>query len=416
MFISLRSRLWLSYALVISVALGVVSFVLLIYIVRNPLTYRQAAAKLVVVQDLLLKDQDQWANLPSGGLKSFIDQLGTTYNTRIALFDASRQVLADSGSTEYGPLLMPRLPRLRMSSILRDSHGNAWLYLVQQLDNKRWLLVSLPRPKVPLLTILRDDLFLPVIGAGIAALLLSLILAFVLSRWVGDPLQHVINASKRMPDAKADLIPVEGPREVQDLIHVFNDMASRVQISQLSQRQFLANVSHELKTPLTVIKGFAQAILDGTADSPDAQTQAAQVIFDESERMHRLVVDLLDLARLDAGTSILKHESVDIGLLLNHVVERFMPQAQQADVSIKVSVAPLVNIYGDSDRLAQVFTNLVDNALKYTPSGGDIQVAASCTTEELRVEVKDSGVGIPPESLRSYFRPFLPGGSIPHGR
>jgi signal transduction histidine kinase len=406
LFSSLRSRLWLSYALVIVLALGVVSTVLLFYIVRNPLIYRQAAAKLLVVQGVLLRNQDKWADMPPDALQSFIGQLGTTYDTRIVLFDVSRQVLADSGSAENEALRMPRLPRLRTSSVLRDSEGNAWLYILRQLENKGWLLVSVPRPNVPLLTILRDDLFLPVVGAGIAALLLSLFLAFVLSRWVGDPLQRVIIATKRMPDSEASHILAEGPREVQDLIRVFNDMSSRVQVSQLSQRQFVANVSHELKTPLTVIQGFAQAILDGTANSPDAQKQAAQVIYEESVRMNRLVLDLLDLARMDAGTLVLKHESVDMGLLLNHVVERFMPQAQKANVALGISVAPLPNIYGDSDRLAQVFTNLVDNALKFTPTGGVIRVTASDTADQLRVEVKDSGIGIPPESLAHVFDRF----------
>jgi signal transduction histidine kinase len=406
LFASLRSRLWLSYALVIAVALGVVSVVLFIYIVRNPMIYRQAAEKLLVVQGVLLKNQDKWADLPPDALQPFIDQLGTTYDTRIVLFDGSRQVMADSGLAEYGTLQMPRLPRLRISSVLRDSQNRAWLYILRQLDNKRWLLVSVPRPNLPLKTILRDDLFLPVVGAGTAAFLLSLFLAFMLSRWVGDPLQRVITASKRMPDSEAGLIPAEGPREVQDLIHVFNDMSSRVRVSQLSQRQFVANVSHELKTPLTVIQGFAQAILDGTADSPDAQKQAAQVIYEESDRMHRLVLDLLDLARMDAGLFVLKHESVDLELLLNHVVERFMPQARQANVSLDISVAHLPTIYGDSDRLAQVFTNLVDNALKFTPIGGIIQVTAACTADQLRVEVKDSGVGISPESLPHVFDRF----------
>jgi len=406
MLASLRSRLWLSYALVITVALGVISVVLFIYILRNPLINRQAAAKLLVVQGVLLGNQNDWQDLPPDALQSFIDQVGTTYNTRIVIFEDARQVVADSMLAEYGTLQLPRFPRLRPAAVMRDNAGNTWLYLLRQLDNQRWLLVSVPRPIVPLMTFLRDDLFLPVVGAGIVALALSLFMAFVISRWVGDPLQRMITASKRMPDSEAVPIPAEGPREVQELIHVFNDMTSRVQISKQSQREFVANVSHELKTPITVIQGFAQAILDGTAASPDAQKQAVQVIYEESGLMHRLVVDLLDLARMDAGTFVLKHESVDMGLLLQHVVERFMPQAQQSKVSLTLSAARLPNVYGDSDRLAQVFTNLVDNALKYTPAGGIITVSASGSADQLRVEVKDSGVGIPPEALASVFDRF----------
>jgi signal transduction histidine kinase len=404
--VSLRSRLWLSYALVISVALGVVSFVLLIYIARNPLIYRQDAARLLVVQSVLLKSQEKWIDLPPEVQQSFMDQLGSTYDTRILIYNNQQQVLTDSGRSTFTALGMPRFPRLRNSAVMRDGQGTAWLYLLRQLGNSHWLMVSVPRPSVPFRSILRDDLFIPVVGAGISALFFSLILAFILSRWVGDPLQRMVTASKEMPDKRTDPLKAEGPREVQELIHVFNDMTGRVQDSQRSQQQFVANVSHELKTPITVIQGFAQAIIDGTADSPLSKKQAAQVIFDESGRMHRLVLDLLELARLDAGTLVLKNELVDMQQLLGYIVGRFQPRAQQAKVVLNISVTNIPSIFGDSDRLAQVFTNLVDNALKYTPEGGKVEVLASSGEDHLSVDVKDTGVGIPNGSLPHVFDRF----------
>lgn len=406
MAVSLRSRLWLSYALVISVALGVVSFVLLIYIARNPLIYRQDAARLLVVQSVLLKSQEKWIDLPPEVQQSFMDQLGSTYDTRILIYNNQQQVLTDSGRSTFTALGMPRFPRLRNSAVMRDGQGTAWLYLLRQLGNSHWLMVSVPRPSVPFRSILRDDLFIPVVGAGIIALFFSLILAFILSRWVGDPLQRMVTASKEMPDKRTDPLKAEGPREVQELIHVFNDMTGRVQDSQRSQQQFVANVSHELKTPITVIQGFAQAIIDGTADSPLSKKQAAQVIFDESGRMHRLVLDLLELARLDAGTLVLKNELVDMQQLLGYIVGRFQPRAQQAKVVLNISVTNIPSIFGDSDRLAQVFTNLVDNALKYTPEGGKVEVLASSGEDHLSVDVKDTGVGIPYGSLPHVFDRF----------
>jgi signal transduction histidine kinase len=388
------------------VALGVVSFVLLIYIARNPLIYRQDAARLLVVQSVLLKSQEKWIDLPPEVQQSFMDQLGSTYDTRILIYDNQQQVLTDSGRSTFTALGMPRFPRLRNSAVMRDGQGTAWLYLLRQLGNSHWLMVSVPRPSVPFRSILRDDLFIPVVGAGIIALFFSLILAFILSRWVGDPLQRMVTASKEMPDKRTDPLKAEGPREVQELIHVFNDMTGRVQDSQRSQQQFVANVSHELKTPITVIQGFAQAIIDGTADSPLSKKQAAQVIFDESGRMHRLVLDLLELARLDAGTLVLKNELVDMQQLLGYIVGRFQPRAQQAKVVLNISVTNIPSIFGDSDRLAQVFTNLVDNALKYTPEGGKVEVLASSGEDHLSVDVKDTGVGIPNGSLPHVFDRF----------
>ena len=198
-----------------------------------------------------------------------------------------------------------------------------------------------------------------------------------------------------------------GPHEVQELTQAFNEMNSRVQASQKSQREFVANVSHELKTPLTSVQGFAQAILDGTADTPESRQQATRVIYDEAGRMHRMVLDLLELARLDAGTLDLQRLPVDLPALLNNVAEKFTPQARAAQLSIRVETTALPTVTGDGDRLAQVFTNLVDNALKNTPAGGSVTLRAALTGSEVQVNVVDSGAGISPEALPHIFERFF---------
>jgi signal transduction histidine kinase len=247
---------------------------------------------------------------------------------------------------------------------------------------------------------------LPILGAAVVALIISLLVAFWLARWIGNPLQRVVAASRAMPSAETKPVALHGPREVQELTHAFNEMNTRVLDSQKSQREFVANVSHELKTPLTSVQGFAQAILDGTADSPDSRQQAARIIYDEAGRMHRMVVDLLDLARLDAGTLELQHEAIDLPGLLNNIAERFGLQAQGAGVTLHVEAASLPTVMGDGDRLAQVFTNLVDNAIKNTPAGGQITIRSSQADPEVQVEVEDSGNGIPPEALAHIFERF----------
>jgi two-component system sensor histidine kinase ResE len=201
---------------------------------------------------------------------------------------------------------------------------------------------------------------------------------------------------------------------VRELVQAYNDMNARVLQSQMSQREFVANVSHELKTPITSVQGFSQAILDGTAGTPEAQKQAAQVIYDEAGRMHRMVLDLLDLARLDAGTLDLKCASVDLPALLREVAGKFAPQAHEAGVTIHVESQPaLPQVWGDGDRLAQVFTNLVDNALKHTPAGGSLTLRAglSDSTSDPRngqvdVEVIDTGEGISADALPHIFERF----------
>jgi len=257
------------------------------------------------------------------------------------------------------------------------------------------------------LTVLSDELMLPVFIAAIVALTISLLVAFWLARWVGDPLQQIVAASRQMPSAQAKLLVPRGPHEVQELTQAFNEMNSRVQASQKSQREFVANVSHELKTPLTSVQGFAQAILDGTADTPESRQQATRVIYDEAGRMHRMVLDLLELARLDAGTLDLQHLPVDLPALLNNVAEKFTPQARAAQLSIRVETTALPTVTGDGDRLAQVFTNLVDNALKNTPAGGSVTLRAALTGSEVQVNVVDSGAGITSEALPHIFERFF---------
>lgn len=407
MFSSLRSRLWLSYALVTAAALSVVAFAFLIYIIQNPSTYRQESARLTVVAALLRKNEDQWSALSTDELQKRIEQVDAAYSTRIILYSTNRKLLSDSQSALEPALPLPRFPRLRPYSILRDQNGNHWLYMLRHLKDGRWLLLAVPRPAVPLLTILSDELILPVLGAGGIALIISLLVAFWLARWIGDPLQRVVAASRQMPSTEAQLIEPHGPHEVQELTHAFNEMNARVQTSQRSQREFVANVSHELKTPLTSVQGFAQALLDGTAAAPAAQKQAAQVIYEESGRMHRMVLDLLDLARLDAGTLDLQRAPVDLAALLNSIAEKFAPQARPGSVDIRVEASTLPLITGDGDRLAQVFTNLVDNALKFTPAGGTITLQAAPAGSAVQVEVTDTGAGIQPEALPHIFDRFF---------
>lgn len=406
MFSSLRSRLWLSYALVTGAALSVVAIVLLIYIIQNPSTYRQANSRLTIVAAFLRKNESEWIGLASADLQARIEQVDNIYSTRIAIYRSNRQLIDDSESSLQPPLPFPSFPRLRPYSILADGNGNYWLYILRHLNDGRWLLLAVPRPPVPFLAILTDELMLPVLGAGAAGLIISLLVAFWLARWIGDPLQRVVVASKQMPSAQMNPISLRGPHEVQELMQAFNEMNVRVHTSQESQRDFVANVSHELKTPLTSIQGFSQALLDGMTSTPEAQMQAAQVIYDESGRMHRMVIDLLDLARLDAGTLDLQHSPVDLSALLHNIAEKLAPQARSGNLEIRVETTDVPMIIGDGDRLAQVFTNLVDNALKFTPAGGVITLRAAPSGSNIQVEVEDTGEGIPPEALSNIFNRF----------
>jgi signal transduction histidine kinase len=196
-------------------------------------------------------------------------------------------------------------------------------------------------------------------------------------------------------------------------------MAEQVKASQQSQRDFLANVSHDLKTPLTSIQGFAQAITDGAANGPESVRRSAGIIRDEAQRMSRMVTELLDLARIESGQIVMRREAVHLSAVLGDCVDKLALRAQQSGIKLEVQVPnDLPVITGDGDRLAQVFTNLLDNALKHTQAGGKITVAARPLTGSsivrrgktwpaaVEVSVGDTGSGIPPEDLSRIFERF----------
>ena len=289
--------------------------------------------------------------------------------------------------------------------------GQRWFFVGQTLpagDARRQVIVFTSQPKRLLLLFwFADNLLLPLLRAGMVALVISVLLAWLVARSVARPLRRV--AATATAIAQGDLTeraPVSGPQEVQDMAQAFNRMAEQVTSTQQAQRDFVANVSHELKTPLTAIQGFSQAILDGTAADADGIARAAEIINQEAQRMQRMVNDLLHLARFDAGQMVLAHDQVEIGQLLRGCVERMAPQAQGAGVSVTLDVAEGLFGTGDGDRLAQVMDNLLDNAVTHTPEGGRVTVTGRRAAAEIEVTVSDTGAGIPAESLSRVFERF----------
>jgi signal transduction histidine kinase len=205
----------------------------------------------------------------------------------------------------------------------------------------------------------------------------------------------------------AQVAPETGPDEVRALAESLNSMARQVQATQQGQRDFLANVSHELRTPLTSIQGFAQAISEGAADSPAAVERSATIIQGEAERMQRLVENLLALARLEANLNQLERSPIAPVPLLNALVEKFAPMAATKTITLNAMLPPdLPDVLGDGDQLAQVFTNLLDNALKHTPTGGRVTIGATVTGSEVVITVSDTGPGIPVADQARIFERF----------
>ena len=195
-------------------------------------------------------------------------------------------------------------------------------------------------------------------------------------------------------------MPVRGKDELADLALSFNRMAGELSATREAERAFLMSVSHELKTPLTAIRGYAEALQEGTVEP----AEAASTIHAEATRLERLVRDLLDLARLDRRKFSVAREAVDLAAVAERARARWVQHAREMGVELDVSAAPAGHVSADAERLLQVVSNLVENALRSTPAGGRVTIALGPGY----LIVRDTGLGLDPEDLpRAFDRFFL---------
>ncbi|TVY10725.1 cell wall metabolism sensor histidine kinase WalK [Paenibacillus cremeus] len=202
-------------------------------------------------------------------------------------------------------------------------------------------------------------------------------------------------------------------------IAVLQDVTGQEKLEQ-SRREFVANVSHELRTPLTTIKSYLEALEDGALEEPQLAGKFVSVARNETDRMIRLVTDLLQLSRLDSKQAIISKESTDVAEMLDEVADRFSFQLEQRAITIDIEVVPgMKEIMLDRDRIDQVLDNLVSNAIKYTPEGGSIRIHAGLVARAhsgdqtgysesplLEISVQDNGIGIPKKDLSRIFERF----------
>ncbi|CAH0118708.1 ATP-binding protein [Paenibacillus sp. CECT 9249] len=207
------------------------------------------------------------------------------------------------------------------------------------------------------------------------------------------------------------LAPLHSLNAVRGVVAVLRNVTEEVRMEKL-RKDFLANVSHEIRTPLSMLQGYSEALLDDIAATPEERREMVQVIYDESLRMGRLVKDLLDLARMEAGHMEMKHDKVDVEQLLTRVYRKFTVLAKERDIMLHYDrrAEDLTLMAADEDRLEQVLTNLLDNAFRHTSGGVQIRMTADRETTSsgpvIVLKVSDEGQGIPSEDLPFIFERF----------
>lgn len=245
--------------------------------------------------------------------------------------------------------------------------------------------------------------------AGVIALAASFAVAWFISRSISGPLASITQASQRMARGDYDVhIAVRGEDEVGRLAEAFNIMAREVNRSQRTMKDLLANVSHELKTPLTSIQGFSQAVLDGATGTEEELRESVRIIHDEANRMGALVDDLLLLGQIESGQAEMQHAHVDLTELLERTVERFQWALREGRIHATVRIQQLPPVHGDARRLEQLFSNLLQNAVRHTPPDGTVTVRGSVDgSGTLTIGVHNTGSYIPPEDLPRVFERFF---------
>jgi two-component system sensor histidine kinase BaeS len=235
--------------------------------------------------------------------------------------------------------------------------------------------------------------------AAVAGGLLAALAAFLLARRISRPVDRVSAAARSLASGEhPEPVPVEGAAEIATLAGAFNDLAAQLRQAQEAERNFLLSVSHELKTPLTAIRGYAEAVEDGVVDP----REAAATVAAEARRLERLVHDLLDLARMNRTDFSVHNTEIDLADVAEDAVRRYGKQAAGFGVALLAVTEDLAPAIGDSDRVLQIVSNLVENALRLTPPGGQVRVVA----EPGVLRVEDTGPGLAEADTERAFERF----------
>ena len=245
--------------------------------------------------------------------------------------------------------------------------------------------------------------------AFLAGLAIALGLVWYLSRRLTKPLLALSRAAEEVAERRygAELPEPKSGDEISHLTERFREMTESLARAEAHERNFLVRVSHELRTPLTAIRGHVAALSEGLADDPEATAASLEVISAATDRLARLVGDLVDLARLEANSFTLDEHEVELKRLVEQGYQSFAEEARRRDIRYKLTLATDPVVHTDGDRVFQIVSNLLANAFSWTPDGGSITLALSHANGSVSVAVTDSGPGIAPGDRDRVFRPFV---------
>ncbi len=326
----------------------------------------------------------------------------------------SASVLPPAATPENAPEIWSAIngPLGEGEDFRQDEHGNEKYYLAVRINHMN-IVYGVLRLDVPVevaLTPARQSLgFL--ISIALLVSLGVIILGYGLARSLARPLEEMTRTAESLArgEMKARVPPPSAPRELEQLVEAFNEMAGQLESHVDELRSFVANASHELRTPLTSIKLRVEALRNGALDDPEVSTRFLGEVESEVDRLSSMVNDLLDLSRIEAGLESSSRAPLDLALLTTDALEAFRPRADRADVLLESVIdADLPSVQGNEEQLRRMVYNLVDNAIKYSRRGGVVVLGLQRVKGEgtLRLSVRDNGFGIAPAHLTHIFERF----------
>lgn len=440
---SLQLKLLAGFMLVITITLGSVLFGISLFIKDQVLTSKQ--------QELLQKGteltqavqvfQDEAETLDR--LSDYLANADQYLNARIWVLDTSRQIVAmskphlsgnqphapGSGPGKYSPIGggMGISPMGGMHALLNELdtvfEGHVVTKTMEHpFYGEKMVVVAIPikqangtvsgavllNAPVTGINLFMQRIYYSIGAGGIIALLLALFVVNRLTRAIVRPLKAMQEATGMM--AKGDYstrVTVKSKDEVGQLGHAINALGedlsnymAEMENTEKLRRDFVANVSHELRTPLTIMRGYTEALLDGTANTPEQATKYIRIMRDETVRLEWLVKDLLDLSRLQSETVPWNVELLPLPEIADSVIHMLKQTADKKNIALHLTTeATVSNIAGNGDRLMQLLLILLDNALKYTPPNGQVNLTIKQKQNSVILSVADSGIGIPAEDL-----------------
>ena len=402
---SLRFRLLVAFTLVILVAVGAVYFFVSQTTVGEIRQYRERSEQVRFGRAEFELYRYYRLHGKWEGIQPLVEQWGSLYGRRIILTDASGVVLADSQGKLLGEQYRPDIPGRRLA-LPREGSPPGILYMSPESlpDSPDYRVPPTPPPWPSTLS-LSDAIGRFLLWGALLAIAIALLFTFFLSRRISAPIKALTLASQRL--GQGDLsqrVHINDRSEIGELARTFNSMASDLERAEQLPRNMVADVAHELRTPLSNIRGYLEAVRDEVI-RPDADT--IRSLYEEAALLSRLVDDLQELSLAEAGELKLDCQPEDINTVVKQATAVKQTQAAAKGIVLSTDVPeklPPVKI--DSQRIGQVLGNLLENAIAHTGNGGSIAVTAKNQDNRVQISVIDTGEGIPAKDMPHIFERF----------